>query len=204
VSGSGNSLRNLYFMHGRGDAGNLTCLSLTGDRNSFYNCHFGGPMHQTEADTAGYELLSMVGCEESYFKDCTFGIDTIERGAANTLLEIGAGASRNIFENCIFLSMSDASTPYFISVLSGSTFGWTMFKECLFLNYSSNWASDLTVAALIACTDTQHRLIFDSKCSFFGVTDVVAANREGSCLVASVPYTDAATQNLLGTTADHA
>jgi hypothetical protein len=204
VSGTGNSLHNLYFMHGRGDASNLTCLSVTGDRNNFFNCHFGGPMNDAEAGTAGYEVVSIVGSEESYFKGCTFGIDTVSRTVANTILEIGAGTNRAIFEDCLFLSRATETTPYFISVLAGNTAGWTMFKNCLFINYSDAWGSDLAVGALMACADDEHKLIFDSGCSFFGVTDVVAANREGSCLVASVPYTNAATQNLLGTTADHA
>jgi len=201
LSGYGNLLQNLYFMHGRGSATNLHCMEITGDRNTLKNVHLGGPMNQTEADTAGYSVLELTGAKETYLKDCVLGIETMERGAANTILRLGADSSRNIFENCLFLSMADANTPYFIEILVGLTYGWTLFKNCLFINHSTSWGSDLTVA--VKQSSTNHRLIFDSKCAMFGVTDVVAEADEAEMWIAAVPYAAAAVGNLLKVTPDH-
>jgi hypothetical protein len=187
VSGYGNSFRNIYTMHGRGSATNLHALEITGPRNSFINCHIGGPMHTTEAGTAGYSVVELTNTQENYFKNCVFGIDTIERSAANTILRIGSASSRNIFENCIFLSMSGATTPYFIEILSTATYGWTFFRGCQFINFSSNWAQSLAVACLVGCAVQQHKLIFDQGCSFLGCTDIVAADRESSVWFNTVP-----------------
>lgn len=204
VSGYGNHIEKLYFMHGRGSATNLHCIEVTGDRNYFYRVHAGGPMHATEGDTAGYSSLELTGAEENFFEDCVFGTETIARSAANSVLRIGTGADRNIFRNCTFLMFSDAATPYFIEVLVGNTYGWTKFENCHFINYSSNWANTLTVGCNIACAVAQHKLIMDSRCSFVGVTDVVAAAKEGSVLVLQAPATTTATSFLLNATADAA
>jgi len=204
VSGYGNLLANFYTMHGRGSATNLHNVEVTGNRNVFKNVHLGGPMHATEAGTAGYSTLELNGAQECLFEDSTFGIDTIERSAANTVLRIGGIASRNIFRRCTFLSMSSAATPYFIEILSTATFGWTRFEDCTFINYSSSWATPLTVGCLNGSADGQHRLIFSGvNNGFFGVTDVIAADKEGSVLVGLPTYTAAATSNLLSGTADH-
>lgn len=195
LSGYGNLLQSLYLMHGRGSATNLHALEITGASNTVKNCHIGGPMHATEAGTAGYSALELTGALECYFKDSVFGIDTIARSAANSILRLGAGASRNIFEDCLFLSMASAGTPYFIEVLASVTFGWTLFKNCQFINFSSNWASPLTVGILNSSPSYSHRLAFDSKCSFYGVTDVIDLAGETSVMFGTVPYTASALFN---------
>lgn len=199
LSGYGNLLQNLYFMHGRGSATNLHCLEITGDRNTLKNVHLGGPMNATEAGTAGYSTLELTGGEECYFKNCVFGTDTIARSAANCVLRIGANATRAVFEDCIFVSRASAGTPYFIEVLVGTTDFWTLFKNCQFINTGTA----LTVGILNSSPAYAHKLLFDSKCGFFGVTDVIAEAGEGSVYFAGGNYVADATTLGLAVNPNH-
>lgn len=198
VSGYGNLFKNLYFMHGRGSTTNQHAVEITGDRNSFINCHIGGPMHATEAGSATYGLLELTGAQECYFKNCVIGIETIARSAANSILRIGTGSSRNIFENCTFLSMSSADTPYFVEIASGVTYGWTLFKNCVFLNNSSSWATDLALGINFAPATTAHRVLMDSGCMFFNTTDVVAGAKEAGVKIGSVPAANTSVTGAVG------
>ncbi|HHT9147316.1 MAG TPA: hypothetical protein ACFYD4_16810, partial [Candidatus Wunengus sp. YC61] len=174
ISGYGNLFENIYWMHGRGSATNLTGLSITGHRNAFINCHIGGPMNATESAEATYQLVKITG-QENYFGHCVLGIDTIARSAANSILGTGSGSARNIFEDCIFLSMSSATSPFMISVAAGSD-RYSIFKNCQFINFSANWASPLAYLVTKATT-TDSFLIFDGRCGTFGITDIIAAAR---------------------------
>lgn len=198
VSGYGNLFKNIYLMHGRGSATNLHCIEVTGDRNVFQHCHFAGPLHATEAATAGYSVLELTGAAECWFDHCTFGVNTTARSAANTILRLGAGSGTNVFENCIFSSMSSDTDPIMIEVLVGLTSGWTLFKSCTFINFSANWAKDLVVAATISCAVQQHKLIFTPDCNFIGITDVVDVTKESSVLFCSVPAVNTSVVGAIG------
>lgn len=199
VSGYGNEFRNFYLMHGRGNASNLHCCEVTGARNSFYNVHFAGPLHATEAGTAGYSVLELTGAQECYFKNCVIGADTIARAAANSSIRIGSdGTTRNIFEDCIIMSMSSAGTPYYLEIGSGVTYGWTMFKNCQFFNFSSSWATALTLGINFAPAATAHRVILDSRCCMYNVTDVVANGKEAGVLIGSVAAANTSVTTAVG------
>ena len=174
VSGYGNTFANLYFMHGRGNAANLNCLDVTGPRNSFINCHFGGPMHTTEGGTAGYDLVRLESCE-TYFKNCFFGVDSV---ACTTpqLVEFGAQAEppRSVFDDCIFLVQGNANVR-FLKVNAGAGRGLAIFRNCQFINLGTamDYAIDGTGLG-------NFRMLFDSRCTFAGCTDIVAAAYEAN------------------------
>ena len=180
VSGAENTFRHLRWMHGAstGGASDVTCLTVTGDGNSFKDCCFGGPNDSTQAASANYKGVVLNNAEQSYFKDCTFGThNDIRRTAANAVLSLeGTVGGMNIFEDCIFVSRATAATPYFINDSCSSTgfYGWdAIFLNCQFLNTGTALTLGIEKASKVA-----RKLYFDNRCSFVNVVDVVAADRE--------------------------
>ena len=200
ISGYGNLLKSIYLMHGRGSATNLHGIEITGERNMLENVHIGGPMHLTESGTAGYSTLELTAAVECYFKNCTFGTDTIARADSNTILRIGAESVRNVFENCIFLMSSSVGDSYFIEVLSTVTFSWTLFKNCQFL---TPYGTAAAVGILNSSNAYAHQLLFDSRCSMFGATDAIAAAGEATVLQGNGGFCAADENILLSTAYDH-
>jgi hypothetical protein len=179
VSGYGNTFANLMFQHGRGSATNVNLMTLTGNRNSFYNCHFDGPINTTEGDTA-YDLIRISG-EEYYFKNCYFGADNIfftgnGAQAGSSLIEFTASsAPRGVFEECIFVIKADAVYPTFLKPCYDLSEAGIFFKRCAFLNIGT---SSLTYAIDYDGTATglnANAQMFFLGCSFAGVTDIIPA-----------------------------
>jgi hypothetical protein len=185
VSGEGNTFANLYFMHGRGSATNLNLLTVSGNRNSFINCHFGGPMHATEGAAAGYDLVRLAAAE-TYFKSCTFGIDTIATTTMQ-MIEFGAQAEppRAIFDDCLFLVQGDANVR-FLKVVAGAGRGLGLFRNCQFINLGTAMDYGIDGAGL-----NNYRFHF-ANCGFEGCTDIVEAAYEAYCHFSPTNYVAAA------------
>jgi hypothetical protein len=197
VTGYGNSFRNLYFMYGRGSATNTNLLKVTGDRNSFINCHFGGPMHATEGDQAGFSIATILGTE-NYFKNCVFGITTIPWTNGNMIVFGGGGYDpRTVFDNCIFLMNADNAQVQFIKTVSGVGESFAMFRECEFINVGTA----LTLGIDGAGTGAQ-KIIFSKGTFMAGVTDVVAAAYEANVFIGGSAYTASALFNGLAVNPD--
>ena len=107
VTADGCVFANFHVFHGYGTDEAQVAWAETGQRNSYFNIHIGGMGHQTAADNAGGRSLTVAGDGERYFKACTFGLDTITRGAANATLQLmqsgGTPATRDWFEDCYFI-----------------------------------------------------------------------------------------------------
>lgn len=195
VSASGCSFRNLYVPYGRGNAGNLIALQVTGHRNYFENVHLLCG-HATEGGTAGFILLDLSGGLENTFRRCQIGGTTIVRAAANTHVSIHGSAGRFLFEDCNFLSEIEAvTTPTFVSVTNAvnalQEFG--LFRRCSFVNYSINQAAKLA-AAFIGGPATGGVIVLDN-CGFVGCTKVAVTNPEQVWIIGAEGNT-AATQGL--------
>ena len=198
VTGDGNLFANLYFMYGRGNSTNTNLLTVTGNRNAFHNCHFGGPMHTTEGDQATFNIATIYGTE-NYFKSCVFGISTIAWTNGDMIVFGGSGYDpRTIFEDCIFLMNADNAQVEFIKTVSGVGEAFAIFRNCQFINIGTT----LTLGIDGAGTGAQ-KIYFDNNTFMAGVTDVVAAAYEGNVVTGSANYTAAATGNGLATTVDH-
>jgi hypothetical protein len=170
VSGYGNLIANIYLMYGRGNAANLNCFTVSGDRNTFRNCHF-SCSNATELNTAGFHL-ARIKCGEGYFHQCTFGLDTVATGATDLIQIYGASdrSCRVIFEDCTFLMSADAGADAnFIDIPDGNGSGIAQFLNCRFINIGTS----LTYA--IGWVGGAAQLFFDNRCTFVGVTDIVAA-----------------------------
>jgi len=200
VSGYGNMLANLYFMYGTSGATNLNLLNVTGDRNSFINCHFGGPMHATPADQAGFDLVKL-SCGEVYFKNCTFGIDTVLWTNGDMINAYGGSdrSLRAVFENCIFLMRADNAQVNFFQTDAGAGNGFLIFKNCMFINLGTS----LTVGIDNTGVGTAMKFIQDVNTMWTGVTDIIAAASEASVIMGTGNYVAAATANGIATTFDH-
>ena len=199
LSGYGNLLKNLYFMHGLA-AADLIGMQITGERNMLENVHIGGPMATLQGAEATYATLDLVGCSEGYFKNCTFGTDTIARADSNCVLRIGANAVRNVFENCTFLMHSSVGDSYFIEVVVGSTFSWTMFKNCQFITAYGTVAA---IGILNSSVSYGHKLLFDNRCAMYNVTKVIAQAGEASVIQGCGGFCGADEQILHGIPYDH-
>lgn len=203
VSGYGNSFQDIFFAHGRGNAGNLIAVDVTGPRNSFLSCHFGGPFHATEAGTAGYRLVKLEN-SETYFRDCIFGQDSIARTAANSMVEFGGQADppRSIFENCLFLSIVSAAGgagSTFLKVAAGAGAGLALFRNCTFINIGG---TAMTLG--IDGTGLGNFRMHFSNSTFAGCTDIAAAAYEGYITFDAVNFNTGANEdNGLAVNYDH-
>ena len=189
ISGSGNWLRNVYFQHGRGSATNVNRITITGHRNVFENVHFAGPQHATEAGTAGYRGVIIDGGQENFFKHCVFGTDTIPLTDADTaLLEFKNGAARNVFEDCLFTSASEETTPDDVLVAAaGGIDRFALFNRCTFVSFSVNWANKR--AGGISIPTGASGVVILKDCTFVNYTDVFASGTNRIWIDGAAPTT---------------
>ena len=144
-SASNSAMANVHVLYSEDDAGDLGCFNVTGERNYFYRCHFGGIGNATQ-DAAGAYSLRVSG-DENLFEDCVIGIDTVARGtAANSEILFAGAATRNIFRNCLILTYAEANTHQFIIAGAGSLDRWVLFENCTFINPVDSAATNMTEA----------------------------------------------------------
>jgi hypothetical protein len=171
VSGYGNTFANLYTMHGTA-AGDYVGWLVSGERNTFENVHFGGPMAAAQGGHASYNGVSVTG-SENYFNGCVFGTSTIDRDELTPNVTLGE-ATYTVFENCIF-TMSIADTdPYFIAVANAGGNTQAFFKNCMFYAMNPNHSSAAAVAFTFSGGSTA-AMILDSNCTFANVTKLAAS-----------------------------
>lgn len=197
VSGSGCILKNLYFFHGVDSAAALVGTSVTGGRNYFENVHFAGMGHATQAAeaTAATLLLTGSSCEENTFKNCTIGVDTVAREAANAELRLASAATRNVFDNCTFLSFAGSSGAGHLWVdanTSGAIDRFVRFKDCTFLNATLSTATAMTYGMAIHAS-VGGTVLMDNLL-FYGASDL--QNNNANCIVGRTPVFDAADAGL--------
>jgi hypothetical protein len=181
-SASGCIWSNLYFSYGRGGADNHVLMALTGDRNVFDNIHFAAMNHQTEADDASSVGIEMTAAHENLFKNCVFGNDTIERGAANATISMLTGCARNKMSNCLFESWADNAGPVAIKVAADGLDRFLWLEDTLIANHGTS----LTQAIDSNITDTSARKIYvTGEFNTIGCTDVADATGDGTIFVKS-------------------
>lgn len=173
VSGDGCLFQNIHWFHGfsTGTTSQI-CITITGERNAFKNCHIGGMGDQESADNAGSRSLKIGsgGTGENTFIDCTIGLDTVTRGAANASIEFAGATPRNSFINCILPFHADAATPLaIIGSGSGNMDRWQYFMGCSFINNAGSGSTTLT--AMITLAASSGGLVLLKDCTSVGATD---------------------------------
>jgi len=167
VSGSGCIFRNIQFANFADKAEDSGAVIVSGSRNVFQNCMIAGMGHATPAARAGAFSLKVSG-SENLFLNCAVGLDTIVRAAANAELALISGATRNTFKDCRFLSASETAGKALVSVADGVD-RWQEFDNCIFQNFSVNWAVSLSNAFLMSASAT-HQIVLRGLCQLVGVT----------------------------------
>lgn len=134
ISATGCIFANFYIFQGVNDATSLINVSVTGGRNYFYNVHFAGGGHATQAIDGGASL-KLDGAAECLFKDCTIGIDTIAAATGMANVIVDSAATRNIFDGCLFLLYAGNAGAKHVEIADNAGMDrYLIFKNCLFVN----------------------------------------------------------------------
>jgi len=169
LSGSGCIVKNIQLFDGKDSAADGACALVSGDRNYFKNVFIAGMGDATASgpfSRAGSYSLKVTG-SENFFEDCTIGLDTVARTAANS--ELILTGARNHFRRCNFISNSTTAGKFLVKVdASGDDMRWNIFEDCTFINYSSNWATGITDAFSVSGGNT-HYVVLKGNCQFVGV-----------------------------------
>lgn len=147
ISANGCRFENIQILNGDDNASALMACTITGDRNYFLNVHFAGCAGgTTQANTANAGDVKIDGGDENVFERCTFGVDTISRGAncVGNILFDGA-ATRTQFVDCLFQEyLLAAGCPHVTIADTTAIDRWQIFKNCLFVSESTNKTIDMT------------------------------------------------------------
>ena len=170
LSGNGCIVKNIQFFDGKDSAADGACVLVSGARNLFQNVFVAGMGDATAsgpATRAGSYSLKVSGSENT-FVDCTIGLDTIARTAANS--ELIVSAERNRFIHCEFRSNSTTAGKFLVKIdNSGGDLRDTQFDDCLFYNYTTNWATGITDAFDMPSGGSTHDVILRGNCQIVGV-----------------------------------
>lgn len=190
VSAAGCIFANFSFFQGVGEAAtDEKLIDITGDRNYFWNIHFGGMGHANGAARAGSYVILLNDGDENTFDGCTIGLDTITRSAANANVKFTSQCQRNIFRNCLFPMMTSAATPIYIDAnASGSIDRFNLFRECIFHNAVNSTSTAIT--AVVAFHASQGGTIFIDNCSSVGANDWTASDTATVKITGPVPNGD--------------
>lgn len=166
-SGKGSIVSNIQFFQFKDADTDGGAVIASGDRYHFNNVYVAGMGHATPGARAGAYSLQVSG-EENLFTRCAIGLDTIIRAAANSELILASGATRNTFLKCRFLSYSETAGKFLVNVANGVD-RWNEFEDCIFQNFSVNWATTLTDAFNIDASST-YQIILRGANQLVGVT----------------------------------
>lgn len=169
LSGSGCIIANLQLFDGKDSAANGAALLVSGNRNYLRNVFVAGMGDATASGpaTRAASYSAKVTGAENCFEDCTFGLDTIARTAANAEL-IVAGA-HNRFKHCDIRSYSTTAGKFLVKIDNTADLRDTIFDACLFLNYTPNWVTGITDAFNIPATGPTYNIILRGNCQLVGV-----------------------------------
>jgi len=146
-------------------------VNVTGDYNSWNNIHFQGIGNATTGDDTAGRSLVLTGAEENEFTNCTIGIDTVARSAANASLELTGTCARNKFINCDFPMFADnAGALWFKADTGNCAERFLQFENCFFNNPDGSSSTTLTIGFDLSTTVDGDINMLD--CNWRGATDL--------------------------------
>ena len=173
VTGTGSMFSNLGIFNDNAIAAQITWQDQ-GGRNYYNGVMFGGMADATSAADAGSRILKLGGSGasgENVFENCTFGLDTIARSAANATIEFAGGSKRNVFRDCLFPSRCTASTPiHMISSGSNPLETFQLFVNPVFWNMPAN-GSGTALAAVATLAASGNGNVVLRNPSRYNITD---------------------------------
>ena len=172
---------------------NNILVEVQSDYNTFINVHFQGIGHADAGDDANARSLYINASEENEFINCTIGLDTVTRSAANSSLELSGSCARNKFINCDFPMFADAATPTWVKADTGNAYErFLTFENCTFFNPTNASSTALTIGMDLSATGNGDIYLLD--CWWRGATDL--ANTYTN-LYANMPVVDTGDQGLV-------
>lgn len=150
---------------------NNILVEVQSDYNTFTNVHFQGIGHDDTGDDANGRSLYLNASEENEFVNCTIGLDTVTRSAANSSLELSGSCARNKFIGCDFPMFADAATPTWIKADTGNAYErFLTLEDCRFFN--PDGSSSTTLTAGFDLSTTGNGDIYMTDCWWRGATDL--------------------------------
>lgn len=172
---------------------NNLLVEIQSDYNTFRNVHFQGIGNDTTGDDADARSLYLNASEENEFYNCTIGLDTVTRSAANSSLELSGSCARNKFFDCDFPMFADAATPTWIKADTGNAYErFMLLDRCNFYNPDGSSSTTLTIGFDLSTTGNGD--IYMRGCDWRGATDL--ANNY-TRLFADMPVVDTGDQGLM-------
>lgn len=166
LSGYGCIVKNIQFFDGKDKAEDGACVLVSGNRNRLDRVFVAGMGNAATANRSGSYSLTVSG-SENYVVDSTIGLDTIKRTQANSELIVSGG--RNRFDRCVFRSYSETAGKFLVKIdNSGGDLRDQIFWDCLFFNYTSNWANGIDNAFDMPAAGATHYVIL-KNCTLVGV-----------------------------------
>jgi len=165
VSASGCLFQNIAWVHAfTTGVASAICVTLTGSRNKFVNCHFAGMADAESAQDAGSRCVKFTGASENEFVGCVFGVDTIDRTTTNATLEFVTASARNRFIDCEFLMTASAATPNVIKVGTSGTDRYNIYENCRFLCSIIGTGVPITGVVLAPANPGGMQVFFNPMC----------------------------------------
>ena len=153
-------------------------VTSAGHRNTFRSCHFASPLITAQAQDNGYIGVVRDSASDTFYDDCTFGVQTIFGNQDVPLVWLGAGKGITVFRDCKFLLQNSNTSPYFIYFSNSADMGVTFFENCKFYADLGAPGGTSAIAFKWAGTTWKAYAILDSRCSFINVTRVCAAAQD--------------------------
>lgn len=176
LSGSGCLVANIQFFDGKDSAADGACVLVSGSRNHFVNVFVAGMGDATASgpfSRAGSYSLKVSGSENA-FTDCTIGLDTVARTAANS--ELIVSGVRNRFIGCDIRCNSTTAGKFLVQIdNAGGDLRDTIFDSCLFFCYTTNWAAGINNAFSLPASGNTFWVIL-KDCSLVGTSVTWADN----------------------------
>jgi hypothetical protein len=169
ISATGCHFSGLHFQWG-GSATDtsLVGLSITGDRNSYANCNFEGPIDAGMGAATGQRMVVLTGVQDNWFYGCKFGQRTIlSTDATGALVEFaGSNNTDNGFIDCLFTMYNSNVGAAAISLVNNAMpdSGVLTFKHCGFQNHHAAATTDVIRTATGA-----HGLVDLQYCTLAGI-----------------------------------
>jgi len=156
-------------------------ISVSGDRNYFYNVDAQGQVGASALGSATAFSLLLDGAGENVFERCTIGLDTVVR-TAGAPLRLDGSSVRNEFRSCFFRSACETAAIGMVKFADTAALDRSLlFDNCIFYNFWTNHVDKLNEVFTIPASAQTHDIILQN-CAAVGF-DQWAANDRGSIWV---------------------
>jgi len=188
ITGSGCTFRNISFKNNWTAAENLYAVSLEAAAYTYFeNCTFNnlGSAHLTNANCAP---LALVAAEDSEFKNCTMGTNTVKMTASGGQVVLISGATtRSIWTDCLFQVITSQTNYTMLNIAGNGNNDLQLFRRCAFINRINGGAT--AAVAVKSDATTAGIVVFDTGTFCAGCTDfaTAAVGNTGMYIASPVP-----------------